>query len=78
MKNGKGGKLTFYDEFFVSSLVKVGDNSFEKGSGKEKRCAGCTALNIADMQPAWFYLLFPASCYWGFWETFCPLNKFPD
>ncbi len=48
-ENWKGGKLTFYEEFFVSSLVKVGDNSFEKGSEKEKRCAGCTALNIADM-----------------------------
>jgi succinate dehydrogenase / fumarate reductase flavoprotein subunit len=45
----KGGKLTFYEEFFVSSLVKVGDNAFEKGHRKEERCAGCTAINIADM-----------------------------
>ena len=44
----KGGRLTFYDEFFVSSLVKVGDDSFEKGSGGAKRCSGCTAINIAD------------------------------
>jgi len=47
-EKGKGGRLTFYDEFFVSSLVKVGDDSFEKGAGKAKRCAGCTAINIAD------------------------------
>lgn len=44
----RGGKLTFYDEFFVSSLVKVGNDSFEKGSRKAKRCAGCIAVNIAD------------------------------
>lgn len=42
------GKLTFYEEFFVTSLVKLGGVPFEKGSGKEERCAGCTALNIAD------------------------------
>lgn len=44
----KGGKLAFYEEFFVTSLVKVGDPSFEKRAGKEERCAGCTAVNIAD------------------------------
>lgn len=44
----RGGKLTFYDEFFVSSLVRVGNDSSEKGSGKAKRCAGCIAVNIAD------------------------------
>jgi len=44
----KGSKLTFYEEFFVTSLVKVGDPLFEKSFGKEERCAGCTAVNIAD------------------------------
>jgi succinate dehydrogenase / fumarate reductase flavoprotein subunit len=48
-ESGKGGKLTFYDEFFVSSLVKLRNNFFEKGLGNEEKCAGCTALNIADM-----------------------------
>ena len=47
-EKANGGKLTFYEEFFVTSLVKIGDPSFEKGSGKEERCAGCTAINIAD------------------------------
>jgi succinate dehydrogenase / fumarate reductase flavoprotein subunit len=42
------GKLTFYEEFFVTSLVKLEETPFEKGSEKEERCAGCTALNIAD------------------------------
>ena len=47
-EDGKGGKLTFYDEFFVSSLVTVDDDSSEKGSRNAKKCAGCTAVNIAD------------------------------
>ncbi|MDD3246625.1 MAG: FAD-binding protein [Methanosarcina sp.] len=47
-ENANEGKLTFYEEFFVTSLVKVGDSSFEKGTGKGERCAGCTAINIAD------------------------------
>jgi succinate dehydrogenase / fumarate reductase flavoprotein subunit len=48
-ENRKGGKLTFYEEFFVSSLVNAGNNSLEQGSEKEERCVGCTAVNIADM-----------------------------
>ncbi len=46
-KGSEGGKLTFYEEFFVTSLVKAGGSS-GKGSGKEERCTGCTAVNIAD------------------------------
>jgi succinate dehydrogenase / fumarate reductase flavoprotein subunit len=42
------GKLTFYEEFFITSLVKLEEISLENGSGKEERCAGCIALNIAD------------------------------
>lgn len=48
-KKESGGKLTFYEEFFVSALVKVGTNSCEQGFEKEERCVGCTAVNIADM-----------------------------
>lgn len=44
----KLGKLTFYEEFFVTSLVKFGGVPFGKGSWKDERCIGCTALNIAD------------------------------
>ena len=47
-ENREPGKLSFYEEFFVTSLVKSGETLFEKGSKKEERCAGCTALNIAD------------------------------
>lgn len=47
-ENRELGKLSFYEEFFVTSLVKSGETLFEKGSKKEERCAGCTALNIAD------------------------------
>ena len=47
-KKFKGGKLAFYEEFFVTSLVKAGESSFEDSSGKEERCAGCTAVNIAE------------------------------
>ncbi|MGB9939508.1 FAD-binding protein [Methanosarcina sp.] len=47
-ENRQMGRLSFYDEFFVTTLVKLGDVPFETGSGKEERCVGCTALNIAD------------------------------
>jgi len=40
------GRLSFYEEFFVTSLVKLGEAPFKEVSGQ--RCAGCTALNIAD------------------------------
>ena len=42
------GKLTFYEEFFVSSLVKLEKVPIRNGSWGEERCVGCTALNIAD------------------------------
>jgi len=47
-ENRKPSKLSFYEEFFVTSLVKSGESLSEKGSKKEERCVGCTALNIAD------------------------------
>lgn len=49
-KDGKRklSKLTFYEEFFVTSLVKLEKVSIKNDSGKKERCVGCTALNIAD------------------------------
>ncbi len=43
-----GGRITFYEEFFVSSLVKAGEPDAEKASGREERCVGCTCINLAD------------------------------
>jgi len=43
-----GGKITFYEEFFVTSLVKTGISSGEKGPEQGERCVGCTCINLAD------------------------------
>ncbi|WP_255335513.1 FAD-binding protein [Methanosarcina sp. KYL-1] len=44
----KSGRITFYEEFFVTSLVKAGDPAAENGSGRNERCVGCTCINLAD------------------------------
>lgn len=41
------GRLSFYEKFFVTSLVKLGEAPFKEVSGQ--RWADCTALNIADV-----------------------------
>jgi len=43
-----GGKITFYEEFFVTSLVKAGVSSEGKSPEQGERCVGCTCLNLAD------------------------------
>ena len=73
----KEENLPFYDEFFVSSLVTVDDDSSEKGSRNAKKCAGCTAVNIADNSLHGFSCLFSAPCYWGLWEGFLPAQQIP-
>ncbi|WP_440955001.1 FAD-binding protein [Methanosarcina sp. Mfa9] len=42
------GKITFYEEFFVTSLVKTGEPVAEKGLGEGERCVGCTCISLAD------------------------------
>ncbi|AKB25616.1 Succinate dehydrogenase flavoprotein subunit [Methanosarcina sp. MTP4] len=37
VKSKRSGRITFYEEFFVTSLVKTGG-----------RCVGCTSINLAD------------------------------
>ncbi len=44
----RGGRITFYEEFFVTSLIKSGISSGEKGPAKGERCVGCTCINLAD------------------------------
>ncbi|MFY1111572.1 MAG: FAD-binding protein [Methanosarcinaceae archaeon] len=46
-KSKRSGRITFYEEFFVTSLVKAGDSG-EKGPAQGERCVGCTSINLVD------------------------------